>query len=210
MARFLLRRFGLALITLFFLSVLVFAASQLLPGDIARNVLGPFASAHDVQLLDHQLGVDRPLYVQYLDWVSKFVRGDLGTSLEYQVSVSSLLVPSLVNSLKLAAVAFVLVVPLSIIGGVVAALRRGRLTDRVITLTGLSLTAVPEFVSAILLILVFGLLFKVLPVNANAPPGSGFFTHIKYLLLPAMALTMVLFGYIARMARAGTIAALDS
>jgi peptide/nickel transport system permease protein len=210
MARFLLRRFGLALITLFFLSVLVFAASQLLPGDIARNVLGPFASAHDVQQLDHQLGVDRPLYVQYLDWVSKFVRGDLGMSLEYQVPVASLLGPSLVNSLKLAAVAFVLVVPLSIIGGVIAALRRGRLTDRVITLTGLSLTAVPEFISAIVLILIFGVLLKWLPVSAAFPVDADFGTQIDHLLLPAMALVFVLFGYIARMARTGTIDALES
>jgi peptide/nickel transport system permease protein len=210
MARFLLRRFGLALITLFFLSVLVFAASQLLPGDIARNVLGPFASAHDVQQLDHQLGVDRPLYVQYLDWVSKFVRGDLGMSLEYQVPVASLLGPSLVNSLKLAAVAFVLVVPLSIIGGVVAALRHGRMTDRVITLTGLSLTAVPEFISAIVLILIFGVLLKWLPVSAAFPVDADFGTQIDHLLLPAMALVFVLFGYIARMARTGTIDALDS
>jgi len=210
MARFLLRRFGLALVTLFFLSVLVFAASQLLPGDIARNVLGPFASAHDVQQLDHQLGVDRPLYVQYLDWVSKFVRGDLGMSLEYQVPVASLLGPSLVNSLKLAAVAFVLVVPLSIIGGVVAALRRGRMTDRVITLTGLSLTAVPEFISAIVLILIFGVLLKWLPVSAAFPVDADFFTQLDHLLLPAMALVFVLFGYIARMARTGTIDALES
>src|SRR6202049_4567310 len=129
MARFLARRFALALGTLFVLSILVFGASQLLPGDIGRNVLGPFASIQDVKNLDHQLGVDRPIYVQYLDWISKFVRGDLGTSLEYQVSVSSLLGPSLVNSLKLAAVAFCLVVPLSIVGGVYAALRRGRLPD---------------------------------------------------------------------------------
>jgi peptide/nickel transport system permease protein len=210
MARFLLRRFGLALITLFFLSVLVFAASQLLPGDIGRNVLGPFASAHDVQQLDHQLGVDRPLYVQYLDWVSKLVRGNLGMSLEYQIPVASLLGPSLVNSLKLAAVAFVLVVPLSIIGGVIAALRRGRLTDRVITLTGLSLTAVPEFISAIVLILIFGVLLKWLPVSAAFPVDADFGTQLDHLLLPAMALVFVLFGYIARMARTGTIDALES
>jgi peptide/nickel transport system permease protein len=210
MARFLLRRFGLALITLFFLSVLVFAASQLLPGDIGRNVLGPFASAHDVQQLDHQLGVDRPLYVQYLDWISKLVRGDLGRSLEYQVPVASLLGPSLVNSLKLAAVAFALVVPLSIVGGVYAALRRGRLPDRVITLTGLSLTAVPEFISAIVLILIFGVWLKLLPVSAAFPEDADFFTQLDHLLLPGMALVMVLFGYIARMARTGTIDAIES
>ncbi len=210
MARFLLRRLALALITLFLVSIIVFAVSSVLPGNVGRNVLGGFATPASVAQLNHQLGVDRPLYTQYASWISKFVQGNLGMSLEYKVSVSSLLGPALVNSLKLAGVAFVLVVPLSILGGVLAALRRGRAADRAITLTGLSLTAVPEFVSAIILILVFGLLFKVLPVTAAAPAGAGFFTTIKYLLLPAMALTAVLFGYIARMARAGTIEALDA
>jgi peptide/nickel transport system permease protein len=210
MARFLLRRFALALITLFLVSIIVFAVSSVLPGNVGRNVLGGFATPASVAQLNHQLGVDRPLYTQYASWISKFVQGNLGMSLEYKVSVSSLLGPALVNSLKLALVAFVLVVPLSIIGGVFAALRRGRIADRVITLTGLSLTAVPEFVSSIILILILGLALKLLPVSAAAPPGSGFFTTIKYLLTPALALVMVLFGYIARMARAGTIEALDA
>ena len=210
MARFLLTRFALALITLFVLSILVFVTSQLLPGDIGRDVLGPFASVSDVKALDHQLGVDRPVYVQYLDWIGKLLHGDLGMSLEYKVPVATLLGPSLINSLKLAAVAFVLVVPLSIVGGVIAALTRGRLPDRVITLTGLSLTAVPEFISAIVLILIFGLVLQWLPVTAAAPPDADFFTQVQYLLLPGMALVMVLFGYIARMARTGTMDALDA
>jgi peptide/nickel transport system permease protein len=188
----------------------VFAAAQALPGDVGRNLLGGFASPHDVKLLDHQLGVDRPLYTQYADWMSKLLRGQLGMSLQYKVPVSDLLGPSLVNSLKLAAVALALVVPLSLLGGVIAALRRGRPTDRIITVTGLSLTAVPEFVSAIVLILILGLWLKLLPVTATAPAGAGFFTQIEYLLLPGFALVMVLFGYIARMARAGTIEALES
>ncbi len=192
------------------LSVLVFAASQLLPGNIGRNVLGPFASTNDVNALNHQLGVDRPILVQYVDWIGKLVHGNLGMSLEYKVPVVSLLGPSLINSLKLAAVAFVLVVPLSIVGGVFAALRRGRLPDRVITLTGLSLTAVPEFISALVLILIFGLLLNWLPVTAAAPADADLVTQIRYLLLPSLALVMVLFGYIARMARAGTIEALDA
>ncbi len=192
------------------LSVLVFAASQLLPGNIGRNVLGPFASTNDVNALNHQLGVDRPILVQYVDWIGKLVHGNLGMSLEYKVPVVSLLGPSLVNSLKLAAVAFVLVVPLSIVGGVFAALRRGRLPDRVITLSGLSLTAVPEFISALVLILIFGLLLNWLPVTAAAPADADLVTQIRYLLLPSLALVMVLFGYIARMARAGTIEALDA
>ena len=210
MTRFLVKRFGLALVTLFLLSILVFVASQLLPGNIGRNVLGPFASEADVARLNHQLGVDQPILVQYVDWVGRLLHGNLGTSLQYKVPVVELLGPSLINSLKLAGVAFLLVVPLSILGGVIAALRRGRLTDRAITLTGLSLTAVPEFISAIVLILIFGLLLNLLPVTAAAPEDADPLTQFRYLLLPGMALVMVLFGYIARMARAGTIEALDS
>jgi peptide/nickel transport system permease protein len=210
MARFLLKRIAFALITLVLLTMIVFAAAQLLPGDVGRNILGGFADQRSVDLLNHQLGVDRPVYVQYGTWVGHLVRGDLGQSLQYKVSVSSLLGPSLLNSLKLAALAFVLVVPLSILGGILAALRQARITDRVITVGGLSLTAVPEFVTAIVLIVIFGVAFKVLPTTAQAPPGAGFFTQVEYLLLPALALVAVLFGYIARITRAGVIEALDA
>jgi len=167
-------------------------------------------SPESVMRFDHALGVDRPIYVQYLDWIWKLLHGNLGMSLEYKVPVTSLLGPSLVNSLKLAAVAFALVVPFSIAGGVFAALRRGRLADRAITLTGNALTAVPEFINAIMLILIFGLLLNWLPVTAAFPIDADPFTQVRYLLLPGMALVMVLFGYIARMARAGTIEALES
>jgi len=210
MARFLATRFALSIVTLFILSVIVFAATQLLPGDIGRNVLGPFATQQSVDLFNHQVGADRPLLTQYGNWVWHFIHGDMGKSLQYQVSVWSLLGPSLVNSLKLAAEAFVLVVPLSILGGVAAALRRGRLADRAITLTSLSLTATPEFVSAIFLIVAFGVFLAWLPVNAQWPPGTGILGQVRYLLLPSLALVMVLFGYIARMARHGTIEALNA
>jgi peptide/nickel transport system permease protein len=210
MARFLLKRLAFALVTLVLLSFIVFATAQLLPGDVGRNILGGFADQHAVDLLNHKLGVDRPVYTQYWHWISHLLRGDLGQSLEYQVSVSSLLGPSLVNSLKLAALAFVLVVPLSILGGVSAALRQGRAVDRTITVGGLSLTAVPEFVTAIVLIVIFGVAFKLLPTTAQAPPGASFGAQIKYLLLPSLALVAVLFGYIARIARAGVIEALDA
>jgi peptide/nickel transport system permease protein len=102
------------------------------------------------------------------------------------------------------------VVPISLLGGIVAALRRNRLTDRVITVAGLSLTSIPEFVTAIVLIVIFGVVLKWLPVSATAPPGSGALTQIKYLLLPSFALVAVLFGYIARITRAGVIEAIDA
>src|SRR5258706_7112 len=117
----------------------------------------------------------------------------------------------LLKRLGLAAITLVLLsVPLSIIGGVAAALRQGRITDRTITVGGLSLTAVPEFVTAIVLIVIFGVVFHLLPTTAQAPPGAGFFTQVKFLLLPSFALVAVLFGYIARIARAGVIEALDA
>ena len=210
MARFVAKRLALSVVTLFILSVIVFAAAQLLPGNVGRNVLGPFADQASVDLLNHQVGADRPVLVQYTAWIWKFVQGDMGQSLQYRVPVWSLLSDSLVNSLKLAAEAFALVVPLSILGGVAAALRQGRLADRAITITGLSLTAIPEFVSAIFLIVAFGVFVKWLPVNAQWPEGTGILGQMKYLLLPSLALVMVLFGYIARMARAGTIEALSA
>jgi peptide/nickel transport system permease protein len=210
MSRFLLKRLGLAIVTLFLLSIVAFAVAQLLPGNVGRNVLGGFATPQSVDIFNHQHGVYGPIYTQYGRWIGHLVHGDLGTSLEYNVSVSGLIGPALRNSFKLALLAFVLCVPLSIVGGVIAALRQGRATDRAITITGLSLTSVPEFVSGIVLIVVFGVALKWLPVTAQAPAGASFFVQVKYLLLPAFALTLVLFGYIARMARAGTIEALDA
>jgi peptide/nickel transport system permease protein len=205
-----MRRLGLGLLTLVLLSMAVFALAQVLPGDVGRAVLGPYADQHQVDLLNHQLGVDRPIVVQYLDWIWNFLHGDMGKSLQYQVPVWDLLQPALVNSLKLAAEAFVIFVPFGILGGILAALRRGRMTDRMITVGGLSLTAVPEFVSAIVLIVIFGLLLQWLPVTAASPAGASVATQLEHLLLPSLAITTVLFGYVARMTRAGTITALDA
>jgi peptide/nickel transport system permease protein len=210
MGRFLLKRLGLAVITLWLLSVLVFFGAQVLPGNVARRILGPFADQAAVDNLNEQLGTDQPILTQYWNWITDFLTGDLGESLALGVPVSELIGDTFVNSVKLAAFAFVLVVPLAILGGVVAALKRDTLVDRLITTGGLSLSVLPEFVTGIALILVFGLWLDILPVSATAPPGSGFFTQLKYLLLPALVLVLLLFGYIARITRAGTIEVLDA
>ena len=203
MAAFLLRRLGFMILTLWLLSLIIFFAGQILPGDPARATLGQFASPSAVQALDHQLGVDRPLLSRYLSWVGGVLHGDFGTSYAYRSAVEPF-------SIKLALLAFVIVVPLGIIGGVIAALYEGRAADRVISVTGLSLSSVPEFVSGIVLIVVFGVTLKVLPVTASAGAGAGVFDQFRHLILPAIPLVLILFGYIARMARAGTIEALNS
>ena len=181
----------------------------MLPGDVARRVLGPFADQASVDALNHQLGTDRPLVAQYWDWITSFVTGDLGESINNR-PVSDVLSDPIVASAKLALLAFVIVVPLAIAGGVVAAMKEGTFRDRLISVGGLSATAIPEFVWAVFFILIFALGLGIFPTTAQFPEGASIFTQVKYLLLPAACLVCTLFGYIARMARAGTLEALDA
>ena len=210
MALFLLKRLGLMILTLWILSLIVFFAGQILPGDPGRSILGNLAPQSSVQALDHRLGVDRPLLTRYLSWLGGLLHGNFGTSYTYQSAVEPFVRAALINSIKLAVLAFVIVVPLGIAGGVIAALYSGRGVDRVISVTGLSLSSVPEFVSGIVVIVVFGVALKALPVTASAGAGAGAWSQFRHLILPAIPLVFVLFGYIARMARAGTIEALNS
>lgn len=182
----------------------------MLPGNVGRAMLGPFADQKAVELLNHEMGTDRPLVVQYVDWIGGLITGDLGMSYAYRAPVAPFLETALLNSAKLALVAFLLVVPLGIFGGVIAALNRGRPTDRIITVAGLSATIVPEFVSGIVLILVFGVWLRWFPISATAPNGAGPLMQLYHLILPSLPLVLILFGYIARMARAGMIEALDA
>jgi ABC-type dipeptide/oligopeptide/nickel transport systems, permease components len=204
------QRLGLALITLWLLSMVVFAGAQLLPGNVGRAILGPLASPVAVATLNRQLGTNLPIPVQYWRWISNFVTGNMGISYTYRTPVAPFVIAALLNSLKLAAVAFVIVVPLSIIGGVYAAMHARTWIDKTISIAGLSMTVIPEFVSSIILILILGIWLHWLPIAATPPPHAGPLVVIDHLILPALPLVFILFGYIARMARAGTIDALDA
>jgi peptide/nickel transport system permease protein len=211
MATYLAKRIALALVTLWILSLIVFYAGQVLPGDPGRAILGNLAAESSVRILDHQLGVDRPVLVQYWAWFTGLLHGNLGRSSQYHLApVEPFIRAALANSFKLAALAFIIVVPLGILGGVLAALSYGRTTDRVISVAGLSFATVPEFVSGIVVIIIFGVALKLLPVSAAAGPGASPLSQLDHLILPAIPLILILFGYIARMARAGTIEALNS
>jgi|SRR5579871_2551086 len=210
MARYLLKRLGLTLVTLVLLSLIVFFAGQVLPGDPGRSVLGNLASESSVKVLDHQLGVDRPLLTQYWSWITHLLQGNMGTSVIYHSAVGPMVWSALGHSAKLAALALVIIVPLSIFGGVVAALNVGRPLDRLISIVGLTGSTVPEFVSGIVLIVVFGIWLKVLPISAATSPGASFFTQLDHLILPAIPLVIEFFGYISRITRAGTVEALAS
>jgi peptide/nickel transport system permease protein len=204
------RRGALSLLTLVLLSMVIFAGGQLLPGDVGRSILGPLADARAVAALNHQLGTDAPPLQMYFRWVGNLLQGDMGLSYAYRSPVAPFIGHALAKSLLLAAVTTAIVIPLSIGAGIVAALNRGRWQDRLITLGGLSLTVVPEFVSGILLILVFGVWLRWLPISANTRPGTGLLEQLRHLILPSLPLVLILFGYIARIARAGMVEALEA
>src|ERR1700760_2586439 len=185
---FILKRIGLGIITLFILSIIIFAAAQVLPGDPGREVLGPLAAPSAVRALTHQLGTDKPVIQQYGTWLGHVVTGNFGTSTEYEAPVGPILGRALVNSLKLAALAFVIVVPLAIFGGVFAALRFGKPADRILSVFGLTATVIPEVVSGVVCIVVLGLWLNILPVSASG--GSGFFGTIYHLIMPAIPLIL--------------------
>jgi peptide/nickel transport system permease protein len=209
MSRYILKRLGLTVITLVIVSVVVFTASQLLPGDVGRTILGPYASQQQVDALDHSLGTDKPLPERYWNWATDFVRGDWGVSPVQNVDVRPLVLHRLKNSLILGAFALVLIVPFSIFMGVVAALNYGKTLDRVVSITGLSFIALPEFVVGVILIVVFAVQLGWFPTSSQVP-GTDPVDWFRQLLLPALPLGFVLFGYISRMARAGTVDALQS
>jgi peptide/nickel transport system permease protein len=210
MARFILRRLLLALITLWILVTIVFVIVAVLPSDIGRTILGPFAPAESVAQLNHKLGTDRPMLTQYVDSIKHVVTFQFGDSYQLNKPVTGLVLTALGRSAKLAVLALVMTVPLAILAGMFAARRRDRLIDRLIVVLGLASSSIPEFVTGTILVVVVGVKLGWLPVLAQAPDGAGFFEGLRYLLLPSLSLVIVYFGYIARMARAGTIAALAS
>lgn len=208
MSHFIARRLVLTLITLVIVSMVVFASARLLPGDVGRTILGQYATPEQVEQVNRDLGLDRSLPVQYLDWVSDFVRGDWGESYTLDVPVRPLVLSRFWHSLALGAFAFLLTVPLSIFFGVLAARRQGRFADRAISIFGLSFIALPEFVTGIGLIVLFAIELRWFPVASTMP--TDFVDVFRQFLLPSIPIMLVLFGYISRMTRAGIIEALES
>ena len=211
MKSFLAKRLGLSILTVGLAAIIVFFMTHVLPGDVARQSLGRQASPEDVAEFNKLYGLDKPLFTQLINWIKELLSGDLGVSMSTSRPVSETLIPALGYSARLAGVAFLLIVPLSIAGGILAAMNRGKKVDRAITVGGLSAAVIPEFVWAVILLLLFGVVFRFFPISAMPDEGSGgFFQSIWHLLLPSFALLLVLFGYIARITRAGVIEALDS
>jgi peptide/nickel transport system permease protein len=207
--RYVLKRLGLSLITLVIVSFVIFMASQVLPGDVGRTILGPYASQQQVAALNHKLGADQPLIKQYFTWAGNFVKGDWGDSALQNRPVKPLVFERFKNSLILATYALFLIVPISIFLGVMAALNYGGVLDRVITIGGLSFVALPEFVVGVIAIVIFAVQLGWFPTTSSVPSADPL-DIVKQLTLPALSIMFVLFGYISRMARVGTVESLRS
>ena len=210
MGRYLLKRAQSALITLWLLATIVFLIVNVLPGDVGRKVLGPFAIKEDVAKFNHQLGTDRPLLRQYFTTIRRLFTLSFGNSYQSGRSVNSIIFPALGRSGKLALLAFLLTIPISIAAGIYAARRRDKFSDRAVVTTGLATSSIPEFVTAAVLLSVFCVHWKLGHVYANPPAKASLIGELPYLLTPAIAMTIAYFGYIARMARAGVIKGLGS
>jgi len=210
MARFILRRLILSLVTLWLLATIVFAIANVLPNNVGRTILGPFASQESVDALNERLGTNDPLLEQYARAMRNLVTLDFGESFASKQPVGPLLAAAIGRSLKLAALALLITIPISIAAGLFAARRRDTRWDRGIVLLGLTSASIPEFVTGTILVVVVGVQLKLLPVLAIPPRDADLVTEIRSLLMPAAAMAIVYFGYIARMTRAGTIEVLQS
>jgi peptide/nickel transport system permease protein len=209
---FVLRRIALGALTLLLVSVVVFAATQALPGDPARAILGRNATPEALKALRTQLHLGQPVVQQYVHWLGGFVRGDLGHSLAARGEpVSTLIGKRVENSAFLMLFAAVFSIPLSIVIGAVAARRRDGPFDHVTSVLMLGLAALPEFVVAIALVVLFGTtVFQVLPAVSLIPPGDSPLSHLQALVLPTTALVLAVTPYIARIMRASMVEVLES
>lgn len=211
--RLLLMRIGLGLLTLLLVSVVVFAATQALPGDAAKAILGKdSADVARYEALRAQLGLDRPMLEQYTSWLSGVVRGDLGNSLVgAEVPVTELLRPRVVNSATLVFLAALVSIPISILIGALSAIWHDSKFDNVVNVTNLSLASLPEFVIGIVLVLVFATaVFQWLPSVSNVDSLTPLRGQMKLFVLPTITLVLAVIPYISRMLRASTIEVLES
>jgi peptide/nickel transport system permease protein len=210
LASYLVRRLAFILLTMLLASLLIFGATQLLPGDVAHVMLGQFATEEAVNNLREELGLNRPVYIQYLDWMTKFATGNWGNSMVSEQPNLPMVMARVRNSGMLAAVSLLFYVPLGIFLGVLAALRREKFLDQIISALSMAFVGLPEFVSGLLLISLVALTFGILPANSSIDPNASFADALPYLILPAITVSLTSLGYVARMTRASTIDVLNT
>lgn len=208
--RYAVRRMAAGIVLLFVISILIFAATEVLPGDTATAILGKNATPEALAALRERLDLERPAVERYLDWIRGVLQGDLGESLSAQRPVGGFITPRVRNSLVLALVTTMLLIPLSIVLGIIAGARRGRRADHAISGISLAFVSVPEFVTGTVLILLFAVTWGLLPPVSLVSPGTSPFGDAEILVLPVATLLLASLAATVRMMRAGVIEVMES
>ena len=204
------QRIALGLLTLFVISLMIAFGVELLPGDLAQEILGQGATPEGLRVLRLQLGLDTPPHIRYLDWLGGMVTGDMGLSLANKRPISELIGPRLSNTLFLGGFAALIAIPVALILGILAALYRNSLYDRGVNLFTLTSISFPEFFVAYILILFFAIKLGWFPGISNISTELSFTDKLYRTLLPAASLTLVVVAHMMRMTRASIINLLSS
>jgi peptide/nickel transport system permease protein len=205
-----LQRIGIGLLTLLVVSVLVFAGTEILPGDVAEIVLGQSATPENLAKLRAELGLDKPAVVRYFEWLGDMITFDLGVSKAGGASIGDLIGGRLYNTFFLGGIVAAIAVPLSIFLGLLAAMYPGTRLDRILTFATLGLISVPEFFIATLCVLVLSVQLHWLPAIAYMSGDETFFQLMRALFLPVLVLVIVISAQMIRMTRAGILNVLHS
>ncbi len=210
-----LQRLGLGLMTLLVVSVVIFSSLELLPGGYAENILGQGATPETVAAFKKELGLDRPAYVRYFEWIGGVLTGDFGASYSgvggtNVRQVATVIAPRLYNTFFLALMTAIFAVPLSLFLGIMAALYRNSFYDRSVNSITLTTIATPEFFIAYLLMFFFAIKYKWFYTLSTVSDSTPFMEHVYRAALPAITLTLVIVAHMMRMTRAALINLLAS
>lgn len=205
-----LARLGIALITLIIVSFVVFAATEMLPGDVAQILLGQAATPEAVAGLREAMGLNDPALLRFLRWMAGLVQGDLGKSYANNMPVADLIGGRLVNTLRLAALTAAFAVPVALFLGITTAMYRSSFYDRIVNFIVISVISVPEFLVATLAVLVFAVWLRWLPALSFANDVSGLWELLKVYAMPVITLTCVIAAQMIRMTRAAVIETLKA
>lgn len=203
------RRIGLGIFCVLMVSLLIFIGVEMLPGDLADAILGKDATPETLAVFRAELGLDRPSYVRYFEWLGGIAQGNLGTSLSSKIEITELLSARLGNTVFLALMSAAIAVPLALILGILAALYRNSIFDRSISIFTLSAISFPEFFIAYILIAVFGVWLGWFPPISNLNGEMSLWHKIYMTVLPSLTLTFVITGHMMRMVRASIITLLS-
>jgi len=204
------QRIALGLLVLFVVSLIIFLSVEMLPGDIAQALLGQSATADNVAAMRAEMGLDQPPLKRYLSWLGNIVQGDFGHSLATKREISELIKTRVFNTFFLAGLAAIVAVPLSLFLGILAALYRNSIYDRMVNMFTLSSISFPEFFVAYILLIVFSVNLGWFPSLSNIDPSTPLGDRLYKLVLPATTLTLVVVAHMMRMTRASLINLLSS